>query len=100
MQWRFLDIGQVHRDLRDSVLFDEPANRLHVFQHSGDPNRLAISIENLFSRWRAVFRFESALFPNIKRDRVRASAPISYSGSHCKRPENHALQLLLRPIFH
>ena len=50
MQRRFLDVSQIDRDLRDAVFLHEPADRLDVFQHPGDPDRFAIRIQHRFSR--------------------------------------------------
>ena len=70
MQRSFLNIRQVHRDLRHSIFLDIPADGLHVLQHSRDANRFAVFVEHLFARRAAVLRLDPAIFPNIKSDRV------------------------------
>src|SRR5207302_10853735 len=72
VQRRRLDVGQIHRDLRDPVLFYEPTDRFDMLQHSRDPDGLAFCVEDLFPRRRTIFRLEPTLLANVERDRVRS----------------------------
>ena len=73
MQRRFLNIRQVHRNLRDSIFLHIPANGFHMFQHSGNADRFAVFIEDRLSGRRAVFGFDPPVFSHIKGDRVGPS---------------------------
>ena len=73
MQRRFLEVGQVHRNLRHAVFLDIPPNGFHVLQHSGNTDRFALGIEHLLSLRRAVVRLNSAIFSHVEGDRGRPS---------------------------
>ena len=73
MEWCLLNICQVHRNLRDPVLFHIPADRFHMFQHSWDPDRLAFFVDHRIPCRRAIERLHPTVFSNVEGNGVRSS---------------------------
>jgi hypothetical protein len=68
VQWCFLDIGQIDRNLSRAVFLHVPTDRFDVLQHSRHPDLLALFIQDWFASWSAVLGLYSTVLPNIERN--------------------------------
>ena len=67
------NIGDIHRNLGDLVLVDEPADRLGSLQRTGLHDGLAVLVLQGFAYGRIAFAYRTALFAHVERDGVGAT---------------------------
>ena len=73
MERRNGNIGDIHRNLGDLVLVDEPADRLGSLQRTGLHDGLAVLVLQGFAYGRIAFAYRTALFAHVERDGVGAT---------------------------
>src|SRR5687767_4961492 len=61
----------MHRNLRDSVLVDEPSDRLRTLERSGNHHGLARFVRHDLTSDRVPFALRTAFLTNIERDGIR-----------------------------
>ncbi len=68
VQWRGVDVGDVHRHLGDAVFVDVPADGLAALQRAGNPDLFAVLVLEQFAGERAAFAGLAAFFAHVEGD--------------------------------
>ena len=70
MQRGLTDAGDVHRNLCDAVLLDEPADGLRTLQRAGDHHGIAVGILDNLAGDGIAFALRTALFAHVESDGI------------------------------